>query len=211
MKKINNFLILNFIFCSTSILASPIYFNNNHPEIRITSWKEIRDQNIVKQNLDYSCGSASIATILNGYYNKKVTEQEILKIIDKGDLMASFDDLRKALNTLGFQAKGYNVSLETLQKLKIPVIAYIKYRKNDHFTVISGINTNFVRISDPSLGKRILSRHQFKEMWENQDNDNLKGKILVIIPNNQFFNSEFFNLEVKLATTQAIKYLAAQH
>ena len=131
--------------------------------------------------------------ILNGYYNQKVTEEEVLKIMDKGDLMASFDDMQKALNKLGFQAKGYAVSLDTLEKLKIPVIAYIKHRKNDHFTVISGINNNFVRISDPSLGQRTLSTYQFKEMWETRADDHLKGKILVILPKDQSSNSTFFS------------------
>ncbi|WP_424900905.1 cysteine peptidase family C39 domain-containing protein [Acinetobacter junii] len=56
---------------------------------------------MVKQDLDFSCGVASIATLLNGYYNQKVTEEEVLKIMDKGDLMASFDDMQKALNKLG--------------------------------------------------------------------------------------------------------------
>ena len=190
--------------------ANSIYFNHYHNEIKVKSWKEIRDHNVVKQDLDFSCGAASIATLLNGYYNQKVTEEEVLKIMDKGDLMASFDDMQKALNKLGFQAKGYAVSLDTLEKLKIPVIAYIKHRKNDHFTVISGINNNFVRISDPSLGQRTLSTYQFKEMWETRDDDRLKGKILVILPSNQSSNSTFFSKDIRLATTQAIKLLASQ-
>ena len=63
----------------------------------------------MKQDLDFSCGAASIATLLNGYYNQRTTEQQVLKIMDKGDLMASFDDMQKALNTLGFEAKGYAI------------------------------------------------------------------------------------------------------
>jgi uncharacterized protein len=76
----------------------PIYFNSYRNEIKARSWKEFRDQNIVKQDLDYSCGSASIATLLNNYYNQNVTEEQVLKIIDKGDLMAFFDDMQRALN-----------------------------------------------------------------------------------------------------------------
>lgn len=206
MKKF--FLIL--LFFSKFAYSSPIYINNYNYDIKIKSWKEIRDHNVVKQDLDFSCGAASIATLLNGYYNQKVTEEEVLKIMDKGDLMASFDDMQKALNKLGFQAKGYAVSLDTLEKLKIPVIAYIKHRKNDHFTVISGINNNFVRISDPSLGQRTLSTYQFKEMWETRADDHLKGKILVILPKDQSSNSTFFSKDIRLATTQAIKLLASQ-
>ncbi len=134
-----------------------IELNQYHNHIKVKSWKSIRDTNIVKQDLDYSCGSASIATILNGYFQKNVTEKEILDIINKGDSMASFEDMQRALNNLGFENKGYAVSIDTLKKLKIPVIIYIKHRNNDHFTVISGINDNFIRISDSSFGQRILS------------------------------------------------------
>ncbi|TNL64399.1 C39 family peptidase [Acinetobacter bereziniae] len=109
-----------------------IELNQYHNHIKVKSWKSIRDTNIVKQDLDYSCGSASIATILNGYFQKNVTEKEILDIINKGDSMASFEDMQRALNNLGFENKGYAVSIDTLKKLKIPVIIYIKHRNNDH-------------------------------------------------------------------------------
>lgn len=198
------------IFSSKITYGNSIYFNEFNKEIKVESWKNLRDKNIVKQDLDFSCGAASIATLLNGYYNQTITEQEVLKIMDKGDLMASFEDMQKALDKLGFQAKGYAVSLETLQTLKIPVIAYIKHRKNDHFTVISGINHDFVRISDPSLGKRIINKYQFQEMWETRSDDHLKGKILVILPKDQTPNPNFFVKDIKQPTAQAIKFLANQ-
>lgn len=203
------------LFLFLPILGYPqttlIYLNSYHSNIHVKSWKEIRDHNVVKQDLDFSCGAASIATLLNGYYNKNISEQEVLKIMDKGDFMASFNDMQKALDKLGFQANGYAVSLETLEKLKIPVIAYIKHRNNDHFTVISGINKNFVRISDPSLGQRTLSIYQFKKMWETRLDEHLKGKILVILPKDQANNSTFFSKKLKQPTAQAIKILASQH
>lgn len=76
--------------------SASIYFNEYHNGIKVESWKDLRDKDIVKQDLDFSCGAASIATLLNGYYNQKVTEEEVLKIMDKGDMMASFDDMQKA-------------------------------------------------------------------------------------------------------------------
>ena len=73
--------------------ATPVYFNTYHNNIQVKSWKAIRDQNITKQDLDFSCGAASIATLLNGYFQQNITEEQVLKIMDKGDLMASFDDM----------------------------------------------------------------------------------------------------------------------
>ncbi|WOE33267.1 MULTISPECIES: C39 family peptidase [unclassified Acinetobacter] len=199
-----------FILTSSIAYASPIYFNQYHDTIKVKSWKKIRDQNIIKQDLDFSCGAASIATLLNGYYNQKITEQEVLKIMDKGDLMASFDDMQRALDQLGFHAKGYAISLEILQTLKLPVIAYIKHRKNDHFTVISGINKNFIRISDPALGQKILSYSQFTKMWQTRTDEHLRGKILVIFPKDPINNSIFFSNDIKQPTAQAIKFLISQ-
>lgn len=187
-----------------------IYINEHISNIKVKSWKELRDHNIEKQDLDFSCGAASIATLLNGYYKKSVTEEDVLKIMHKEDMMASFDDMHKALNKLGFQSKGYAISLETLIKLKIPVIAYIKHRNNDHFTVVSGINENFVRISDPSLGRKTLSIQQFKKMWETRTDENFKGKILVILSNDQLINPTFFTKDIKQPTMQSIKQLASQ-
>lgn len=187
-----------------------IYINNHVSNIKIKSWKELRDYNIEKQDLDFSCGAASIATLINGYYKKSITERDVLKIMHKEDMMASFDDMQKALNKLGFQSKGYAISLETLIKLKIPVIAYIKHRNNDHFTVISGINKNFVRISDPSLGRKTLSIQQFKKMWETRADEKFKGKILVILSNGQLMDPTFFTKDVGQPTRQSIRQLASQ-
>jgi hypothetical protein len=50
---------------------SIVYINTNHNEIKVKPWKEIRDYNVVKQNLDFSCCAASFATLLNSYYNQK--------------------------------------------------------------------------------------------------------------------------------------------
>ncbi|HFA7507132.1 TPA: C39 family peptidase, partial [Neisseria gonorrhoeae] len=44
--------------------AAPM-FNDNpvvYGKIKLQSWKERRDFNIVKQDLDFSCGAASVAT-----------------------------------------------------------------------------------------------------------------------------------------------------
>lgn len=61
--------------------------------VAVKSWKDLRDTRVVKQDLDYSCGAASLATILNGFYGRSVTEAELLKAMDNGDAMASFADM----------------------------------------------------------------------------------------------------------------------
>ncbi|SMN16446.1 bacteriocin resistance protein, putative [uncultured Candidatus Thioglobus sp.] len=92
---------------------------NLNIEVGTKTWKDLRDEKIVKQDKDYSCGAASMATLLNEFYNQSFTEIELLKAMDKGDGSASFDDMAKALPQFGFRAVGYALSFEQLSKLKI--------------------------------------------------------------------------------------------
>ncbi|HEZ1421696.1 TPA: hypothetical protein WHE39_001725, partial [Neisseria meningitidis] len=40
-------------------------------KIKVQSWKERRDFNIVKQDLDFSCGAASVATAFEQFLRAK--------------------------------------------------------------------------------------------------------------------------------------------
>lgn len=153
--------------------------------VPVTSWKTLRDDRVVKQDLDYSCGAASLATLLNAHYGRNVTEEELLKAMDKGDGRSSFEDMARALGRFGFKAQGFAASWEQLAKLRMPVIVYVKHRKDDHFSVLRGIDGDTVWLADPSLGNRTYSRGQFLEMWQtrtDKDDAELAGKFLTVLP-----------------------------
>lgn len=152
--------------------------------VQVQSWKSLRDRQIVKQDQDFSCGAASLATLLNGFYSQSLTEAQLLKAMDKGEGKASFLDMAKALPQFGFRGIGYAASYQQLTQLKIPVIVYLKHRKNDHFSVLRGIDAQTVWLADPSLGNRTYSKAQFLKKWETRGDETLKGKILAILPNN---------------------------
>jgi len=192
----------NPIFASEVAYLSTASANGVLP---IRSWKSLRDSRIVKQNFDFSCGSSSIATILNQFYGQHVSEEAVLDAIDKGDLRATFEDMARALPQFGFRAVGYAVSFEQLAKLKMPVIVYLKYRKDDHFSVLRGISADTVWLADSSVGNRYLNRSQFIAMWETRDAATLKGKILVILPNRSGISSspDFFSNDPKKPTALA--------
>lgn len=162
--------------------------------VPVKSWKTQRDDRITKQDQDYSCGAASLATILNSYYGQSVTEEALLKVMDKGDLRASFEDMARALPSFGFRGVGYAASFEQLSQLRIPVVVYLKHRKDDHFSVVRGINATTIWLADPSLGNRRMSKTQFLEMWETRGDAALKGKLLAILPSAQSIPSldDFF-------------------
>nr|VFK54299.1 MAG: hypothetical protein BECKTUN1418F_GA0071002_104012 [Candidatus Kentron sp. TUN]VFK56276.1 MAG: hypothetical protein BECKTUN1418E_GA0071001_103912 [Candidatus Kentron sp. TUN] len=205
-------------------------------QVPVQSWKTLRDARIVKQDLDYSCGAASLATLLNefygqsvteeelldamdkgDFYGRKVTEEELLEAMDKGDLRASFQDMQRALPQFGFKAQGFAASYEQLAKLKIPVVVYLKHRKDDHFSVLRGIDGNTAWLADPSLGNRTYSKSQFLHMWETregeQDHSHLKGKFLALLPirSNILSAKDFFTKAPQRQTAQAVGQLAIRY
>ena len=184
-------------------------------QVPVKNWKTLRDAQVVKQDLDYSCGAASLATLLNYFYGQDLTEEALLKAMDKGDGRASFDDMAKALPKFGFKAQGFAASWDQLRRLKMPVIVYVKHRKNDHFSVLRGIHQDTVWLADPSLGNRTYSRQQFLAMWQTrQDSENadLAGKFLAVLPMQAEARQAgiFFTKTPERQTGMALQMLAHQ-
>lgn len=164
-------------------------------ELPVQSWKTLRDKRVVKQNLDISCGAASIATLLTEYYRRPTTEKEVLELLAKGNDRASFADMERILPKLGFKGIGLATSWDQLASLKLPVIVFVRHRKIDHFAVLRGSNGNYVSLADPSLGNRNLTRRQFRDIWETRNKKGFEGKMLAVLPldkSKQQTNPEFF-------------------
>ncbi|CRY99057.1 bacteriocin resistance protein, putative, partial [Neisseria meningitidis serogroup B] len=215
---VDNMMKFKYVFLLACVVVSLSYrlnaapmFNDNpvvYGKIKVQSWKARRDFNIVKQDLDFSCGAASVATLLNNFYGQTLTEEEVLKKLDKEQMRASFEDMRRIMPDLGFEAKGYALSFEQLAQLKIPVIVYLKYRKDDHFSVLRGIDGNTVLLADPSLGHVSMSRAQFLDAWQTREG-NLAGKILAVVPKKAetISNKLFFTHHPKRQTEFAVRQI----
>jgi len=184
--------------------------------IKVKSWKAFRDERVVKQDMDYSCGAASLATVLNEYYGQAVTEEQLLAAMGMGDFMASFEDMQHAVSQFGFRAVGVSASYDQLAKLNMPGIAYQEHRKGGHFSVLRGVDEKTVWLADPSLGNRTYSRWQFLDMWDTrtdeQENPNLKGKVLLVFPvdGKTPKPSDFFTKAPKRQTALTIDRIQAQ-
>jgi len=183
--------------------------------IKVKSWKALRDERVVKQDLDYSCGAVSLATLLNEYYDQAVTEEQLLAAMDIGDLMASFEDMQQALLKFGFRGVGISASYGQLAKLDMPGVVYLEHRKGGHFSVLRGIDGKTAWLADPSLGNRTYSRQQFLDMWDTRTgetgNSELKGKVLLVFPADGKTPkpSDFFTKSPKRQTALAVKQIQA--
>ncbi len=192
-------LLLNCI-ASSPTLATPFNLNpptSNNIQINLQSWKEKKDTQVIKQDLDYSCGASSLATILTYFYQQPTSEKQILTDMALADVMASFNDLAKVSQKYGFHAKGITTNYDTLAKLKIPAIVYLNHKRSDHFSVVRAIDENNVYLSDSSWGNRTLTRKQFEKMWNTQNDSKLQGRVLLILPTTkkQLTNVNFTKIE----------------
>ncbi len=193
-----------FLVCKSIFADYLLHTLQQATEIQVKSWKELRDEGVEKQDLDYSCGSSAVATILRSYYGIEVYEKDILKEVERlgNEESASFSDLQDAVKLFGFTATGIATDIDTLKTIKIPALLYLKYRNQDHFSVLRGISDSHVLLADPSWGNRTFTIHKFSRSWLNNDS---KGKVLIITPNIEvkrnvkfFFPPEVSNLPVKL-------------
>jgi predicted double-glycine peptidase len=141
--------------------------------LSVMSWRDIPFRTVVRQQYDFSCGSAAVATLLRFHYGQSdVHEAEVFRAMyDHGDQARirqvgfSMLDMRDYLNSQGFQTDGLRLSLDRLQALNEPTIALITRNGYRHFIVIKGISTTSVLVGDPTFGLQTYSRHDFEAMW----------------------------------------------
>ena len=152
--------------------------------IPITSLKESKFQATLKQQYDFSCGSAAVATLLTHHYGYPITEQAVFEeMFARGDQQKirqegfSLLDMKRFLEEKGFQADGFEKTLDELKTAKLPAIVLIKENGYYHFVVIKGIQDGRILIGDPSQGTRAVARSSFEAIWVN--------RLLFVIHNRQ--------------------------
>lgn len=142
---------------------------------RVTSVKEARFTTTVRQQFDFSCGSAAVATLLTFHYGIPVTEREVFaQMFEHGDQDKirkegfSMLDMKRYLESRGFQADGFNQPLERLEQESLPAIVLLSERGYRHFVVVKGIGRGRVLVGDPAMGTRTISFDRFSHLWVNQ-------------------------------------------
>ena len=140
--------------------------------ISVTSWRDIPFRTVVRQQYDYSCGSAAVATMLRFHYGLTVSESEVFQsMYQRGDQARnrsvgfSMLDMRTYLESRGFRADGLRLSLDRLATLDVPAIALITHNNYRHFVVVKGVSADRVLVGDPTFGLQTYSRAEFEEIW----------------------------------------------
>ncbi|MDB5962879.1 MAG: peptidase [Massilia sp.] len=143
--------------------------------LSVKSWKQMRFGATVRQQYDFSCGSAALATLLTHHYNYPVTEALVFEAMFlQGDQQKirqqgfSLLDMQRFLLQRGFHADGFELPLEKLVEAKLPAIVLISDQGYNHFVVLKGIADGRVLLGDPATGARSVSVARFRELWRNK-------------------------------------------
>jgi uncharacterized protein len=144
----------------------------NDVRMPVSSMLERRYERVVRQQYDFSCGAAALATLLRFHYSDPQDEQSVfLGMWRDGDreqirkVGFSLLEMKRYLANRGIQSDGYRVTLEQIEQAQAPGIALINIDRYKHFVVVKGIDRLDVLVGDPSLGIRRLSRAEFLKMW----------------------------------------------
>ena len=137
----------------------------------VMSFKEVKYRSVIKQQYDFSCGSAALATLLKYHYEIDVTEEEafsdMFEVGDKKKIRAkgfSLLDMKKYLARRGLRSDGYRMSLQKLAKVGVPAIVLINTGGYKHFVVIKGVEDGMVLIGDPARGMDKIPAAEFEEI-----------------------------------------------
>lgn len=155
----------------------------------VSSMKDLRDQNLVRQRFDFSCGAAALATILRYGFGEDVTEPQILDelfgLLSEDEQAVAREtgfsllNLQQVAQARGFRAAGFRLEPDQIAMLGGAVIVYIEPRGYRHFAVLRGVRGDRVYLADPSRGNIRMPAYKFLETWVQEDGT---GIIFVVEP-----------------------------
>jgi predicted double-glycine peptidase len=139
----------------------------------VRSLLELRDDKLVRQHWDLTCGAAAVATLLTYQLGDPVSERQaargMLRTSDirlvRARLGFSLLDLKRFAASRGFAAAGYaNLTLDELVAMA-PAVAPIRVYGFGHFVVVRGQRGDRLLLGDPAFGNRTMTTEAFMQAW----------------------------------------------
>ena len=142
--------------------------------VPVKTIKEVKFSATVRQQYDFSCGSAALSTLLTHHYNHAVTEEKVFEHMflngDQAKIRVegfSLLDMKRYLESLGFAADGFEEPLGKLVTASLPAVVLINQAGYNHFVVVKGLKDGRVLIGDPAGGARAMTQDAFEAAWVN--------------------------------------------
>lgn len=151
----------------------PASAESNRP---VRSLLEMRQEHVVVQKFDLSCGAAALATLLKYQFGDPVTEKEVTQglirrqeYIEHPELVRiregfSLLDMKRVAASRGYVGIGYgHLDMDDLLKLA-PIIVAVSPLGYNHFVIFRGMIGDQVLLADPAYGNRTMSREKFEQI-----------------------------------------------
>ena len=144
-----------------------------HERAPVRSLLEMRQEKVVVQQWDTSCGAAALATLLKYQHGLAVSEKEVAEaMLRTGDPLRvkvrggfSLLDLKRHADARGLQGVGFlQLTLDDLVAMA-PAIVPITTRGYPHFVVVRGRAGDKVLLADPAFGNRTMDVETFRTAW----------------------------------------------
>jgi len=170
------------IFTMTACSTEPLLSNGGHiipRDNKVMTWKDLQSMNVVMQQYDYSCGAASLATLMKYYFkDQDVSEISLLQEIEQlfspqemaviQDQGLSFLELETIVRSKGYQSASVRLKLAALRELPGPVLVYVEPQGYPHFAILRGVVGDRVFLADPSRGNLVMSIAMFLKEWQGE-------------------------------------------
>lgn len=140
----------------------------------VRSLLEMRQEGVVVQQWDTSCGAAALATVFTYAFKDPVSEKAVAQaMLRRTDALRvkvrggfSLLDMKRFAEARGYAAAGFrNVSFEELLGMHSPIVPIDEYG-DAHFVVVRGLREGKVDIADPGFGNRTMSIERFSAAWK---------------------------------------------
>jgi hypothetical protein len=147
----------------------------------VRSLLETRQDGVMIQQWDLSCGAAALGTLLHDEFGEPVTEKVIANaLMGRAEYVAhpqlvqlhqgfSLLDLKRYVQTYrnGSLYKGEGLGQLELNDLieRAPVLVPVDALGYNHYVIFRGIIGNRVLLADPAWGNRTMTIDKFQRMW----------------------------------------------
>lgn len=143
---------------------------------RPVSWHERRYSNVVRQVLEFSCGSASLATILSFYLNRPTGEAEVIGILRerystretwtaRAETGFSLADLIFVADRLGYAAQAARIQPDQLGRVAGPLVVHLNKGSWQHFSVLRATRNDVFYLADPIVGQTSMLGAAFRREY----------------------------------------------
>ncbi len=115
----------------------------------------------VQQIDEMDCGAAALGMICR-HFGRRVSLTRIRQLTHTAYDGTSLRALCHAATELGLAARGVKVSRRNLDRMPLPSIVHWE---GNHWIVLVHVGRHSVRVADPALGLRSISREEFDQKW----------------------------------------------